>query len=136
MKFLFLTLATLVTLNANAQAKIVVVTGKAVAANSSSVGKTQATINGKLEHILTDLRGMSVYTFDLDSKNVSNCRQGCLKEWPPVHIPPNAIVKAPFGAINGNDGAKQLTLRGMPLYYYDDDKKVGDVFGNYPKWPE
>jgi predicted lipoprotein with Yx(FWY)xxD motif len=77
---------------------------------------------------------MSVYTFDLDKPGISNCKGGCLQEWPVVTVDKDEAIPAPFGKITGNDGQLQLLLNGMPLYYYDDDKNPGDVFGNYPKW--
>ena len=84
--------------------------------------------------ILADAKGISVYTFDRDANNVSNCKGGCLKEWPVVHVDAAETLVAPFGKITGNDGKPQLTLNQQPLYYYADDKKPGDVFGDYPQW--
>ncbi|MGZ3655268.1 MAG: COG4315 family predicted lipoprotein [Bdellovibrionota bacterium] len=84
--------------------------------------------------ILTDAKGISVYTFDADTKNVSNCKGGCLNEWPTLKVPADETLPAPFGKIMGNDGKPQLTLNGLPLYYYADDKSPGDVFGDYPSW--
>ena len=61
-------------------------------------------------------------------------RSHCLTEWPPLNVA-NANVPAPFGTIiQGNNGKLQLTVDGLPLYYYDDDKKPGDTTGNYPEW--
>ncbi len=134
MKFLYSTLAAIVLVSATANAKQITISEKSAVAASKAVGITQASINGKLEHVLTDLKGMSVYTFDLDKKNTSNCKNGCLVEWPPVHVPANVKLQKPFASIKGNDGIAQLTVSGLPLYYYDDDKKVGDAFGNYPNW--
>ena len=84
--------------------------------------------------ILADAKGISVYTFDLDKEGVSNCKGNCLKEWPPLHVATDEVLPAPFGRIKGNDGQPQLTVKGLPLYYYDDDRAPGDVFGDYPKW--
>jgi predicted lipoprotein with Yx(FWY)xxD motif len=84
--------------------------------------------------ILTDAKRISVYTFDLDKNGVSNCKGGCLTEWPVVHVAADEVIPAPFGKIQGNDGQPQLTLNSQPLYYYVDDQKPGDVFGDYPQW--
>jgi predicted lipoprotein with Yx(FWY)xxD motif len=91
-------------------------------------------LKGGQANILTDAKRISVYTFDLDSNGVSNCKGGCLTEWPVMHVDAAEVLAAPFGKINGNDGKPQLTLNGQPLYYYNDDKAPGDVFGDYPKW--
>jgi predicted lipoprotein with Yx(FWY)xxD motif len=91
-------------------------------------------LKGGQATILADAKGISVYTFDLDTNGVSNCKGGCLKEWPVMHVDAAETIVAPFGKIMGNDGKLQLTLNAQPLYYYNDDKKPGDVFGDYPKW--
>jgi predicted lipoprotein with Yx(FWY)xxD motif len=95
---------------------------------------TKAKVNGHLKNILTDSAGISVYTFELDKPATSVCKKACLNEWPPVHVPSGNNPQSPFGKIVGNDGLEQLTLNGLPLYYYDEDKKTGDTFGQYPQW--
>lgn len=94
----------------------------------------QAAVKGVQQLILVDEAGLSLYTFDADSFNVSACKGGCLNVWPPQHVPAGALVNPPFGMITGNDGQNQLTLNGMPLYHYQADKKPGDTFGEYPSW--
>ncbi len=84
--------------------------------------------------VLADAKGMSVYTFDKDSENKSVCKGGCLTVWPTVHVAADAEIVAPFGTITGNDGTRQLTLKGLPLYYYAKDKVPGDIKGHYPDW--
>lgn len=91
-------------------------------------------VGGQPATILADAKGISLYTFDLDVPGKSNCLGGCLTEWPVVHVATDEAIPAPFGKIQGNDGKPQLTLNGLALYYYADDKKPGDVFGDYPKW--
>jgi predicted lipoprotein with Yx(FWY)xxD motif len=107
---------------------------------SDITGKTDlvligtVSLNGETAKILTDADGMSLYTFTQDSSGVSTCKGGCLTEWPPMIVPADKTVAAPFGTIKGNNGKAQLTLNGLPLYHYDDDKKPGDAFGQYPSW--
>jgi predicted lipoprotein with Yx(FWY)xxD motif len=91
-------------------------------------------LRGGAATILADAKGISVYTFDSDTKGVSNCKGGCLKEWPTLKVAADEQIPAPFGKIQGNDGKAQLTLDGLPLYYYVDDGKPGDVNGDYPSW--
>ena len=105
-----------------------------IANKTNLIGIAKTSVNGQEESILTDDAGISLYTFRSDSSNVSKCLGGCLTTWPPMHVPANATIAAPFGKIQGNDGVAQLTLNGLPLYHYDDDKKPGDAFGQYPKW--
>lgn len=101
---------------------------------TSLISTAEVSLNGNPANIITDGEGLSLYTFQADTEGVSNCSGQCLNEWPPQHVPPGTELPAPFGQIKGNDGLLQLTLKGMPLYHYDDDKKPGDAFGQYPGW--
>lgn len=118
----------------SAQATPLKVKRSEIEGKSSLIAIAQRSVNGNSKTILIDDQGMSLYTFAIDSVNKSKCSGECLTEWPPEHVRPNATVQAPFGTIQGNDGQPQLTLNGLPLYHYDDDKQPGDVFGQYPQW--
>jgi predicted lipoprotein with Yx(FWY)xxD motif len=86
-------------------------------------------------NIVVDANGMSVYFFTKDVRNsgTSACTGACLTAWPPVHstaVTPSAEgITGTLGTIPTSDGAKQLTLNGLPLYYYEKDKKPGDITG-------
>jgi len=95
---------------------------------------SQVTFEGNPKVVLADAKGISVYTFDKDTEGKSVCKGGCLKVWPPLNVAAEAQIVAPFGTIVGNDGKRQLTLKGLPLYYFQSDKAPGDVFGHYPDW--
>jgi len=82
---------------------------------------------------LTDLKGMSLYWFKKDSPGKSACAGPCVEKWPLYH---RDAVKAPegvkaedFGTITREDGKKQTTFRGLPLYYWAGDKAAGDTLG-------
>lgn len=81
---------------------------------------------------LTDSKGMTLYTFDKDTKDKSNCTGGCITLWPPFVAPSASLTGLPanFGVIVGTNGSFQYTLKGMPLYYYTPDKQAGDVKGD------
>lgn len=85
--------------------------------------------------IVVDAKGMSLYYFTKDVKDsgTSACTGGCLTAWPPAlttaATPSAEGVTGTLGTITTPDGAKQLTLNGMPLYYYEKDKKPGDITG-------
>jgi predicted lipoprotein with Yx(FWY)xxD motif len=78
---------------------------------------------------LTDAAGRTVYTFDKDEANKSNCAGGCLTMWPAFVAKPNAAAKGDFGLMNVN-GANQWTVKGKPLYYYIEDTKAGERKGD------
>jgi predicted lipoprotein with Yx(FWY)xxD motif len=86
-------------------------------------------------NIVVDAKGMSVYFFTKDVKDsgTSACTAACLTAWPPLTTtsatPKVEGVTGKVGTITTPDGAKQVTLNGLPLYYYAQDKKPGDVLG-------
>jgi predicted lipoprotein with Yx(FWY)xxD motif len=93
---------------------------------SSSVMMTKGT------NILTDAKGMTLYTFDKDTKNTSNCAGQCLVNWPPFLVSGAvpASLPAHLGTMKRSNGSIQYTWDGMPLYYYIGDKKAGDTTGD------
>jgi predicted lipoprotein with Yx(FWY)xxD motif len=82
---------------------------------------------------LTDTKGMALYWFKKDAPGKSACAGPCLEKWPLFF---REAVKAPegvkvedFGTIAREDGQKQTTFRGFPLYYWVNDKAAGDTLG-------
>jgi predicted lipoprotein with Yx(FWY)xxD motif len=94
--------------------------------------KTASSSAGK---IVVDGKGMSVYFFTKDTKDSGNsaCTGACLTMWPPLTTtsatPKAEGVTGTLGTITTPAGAKQVTLNGLPLYYYEQDKKPGDILG-------
>ena len=80
--------------------------------------------------VFTDAAGFSLYTFDIDSENVSNCNTACLIKWPKATIPAGTALTGSFGAITAADGTLQLTLNHHPLYRYTPDTDPGDTYGD------
>lgn len=81
--------------------------------------------------VLTGKNGMTLYTFDKDSGGKSACYNQCAAIWPAAQAG-DASGKA-FGVTTRDDGSKQLTYEGKPLYYYVNDKKAGDMNGDKVK---
>lgn len=79
--------------------------------------------------ILSDSNGMTLYTFDVDSEGQSNCHGQCLITWPAFTTDKEKLPE-PFNIHIRNDGSKQVTLNGEPLYFFIGDQKVGDINGN------
>ena len=82
--------------------------------------------------VITDTKGMTLYTYDKDANDVSNCFGKCLQIWPPfiVKEKTQTTLENGLGTFKRTDGAMQYTWKGMPLYYYVGDKKPGDVKGD------
>jgi predicted lipoprotein with Yx(FWY)xxD motif len=80
--------------------------------------------------ILTDSKGMTLYTFDKDKPGVSNCNDGCAVKWPPLFAKADAKGEGQFSVIKRTDGKAQWAYKGMPLYFWFKDKAKGDVSGD------
>jgi predicted lipoprotein with Yx(FWY)xxD motif len=81
---------------------------------------------------LADFQGMTLYTYDKDTTGVSNCYNGCVKAWPAYTSGATAQSQFPanISVVTRTDGTKQFAWKGMPLYYYAADAKVGDITGD------
>lgn len=101
-------------------------TSPAAAANSLYMMKTDP----KLGSYFTDPNGMTLYTYNKDTANVSNCTGKCITNWPPyVASNPVPTLPADWGTMKRSDGTLQYTFKNMPLYYYSGDKAPGDING-------
>ena len=89
----------------------------------------------KAGQIVVADNGLSVYYFTKDTKDsgTSACTGDCLVAWPPVtttsDTPAVEGVTGTVGTIPTADGQKQVTINGMPIYYYEKDKAAGDITG-------
>jgi predicted lipoprotein with Yx(FWY)xxD motif/plastocyanin len=82
-------------------------------------------------NVLTDSAQMTLYTFDPDTNDNSNCEGDCLVEWPPFLVTDKALGNDNgLGIFTRKDGRKQYSYRHKPLYYFDEDKKPGDALGS------
>jgi predicted lipoprotein with Yx(FWY)xxD motif len=81
--------------------------------------------------VLTDPAGRTLYVFDKDTANTSNCGGPCLQAWPAYTAEPQAGTAAAAEASRfARDGAKQWAWNGQPLYYFAGDAKPGDQAGD------
>lgn len=87
----------------------------------------------KLGNYLVDSKGVSLYYFDNDPSGKSVCSGDCLVKWPVFHANsisvPKGLESKDFGEIIRDDGTKQTTYKGYPLYYFVNDAKRGDLLG-------
>lgn len=101
----------------------------------TSAGTDLATADSDLGKIVVDGKGMTLYYFTKDTKGTktSACTGECLDAWPIAVAagdkPVVDGVSGTVGTIDAPDGSKQLTLNGMPLYYFAQDKEPGDTLG-------
>jgi predicted lipoprotein with Yx(FWY)xxD motif len=81
--------------------------------------------------------GMTVYTFDKDQVGTTTCYGACEQKWPPYIVGAEDNVQQLQAGVNGTagtivraDGTIQMTYKGLPLYFYEDDADSGDVNGD------
>lgn len=122
-------------------------TTQSTAASTASTSTTAASGPGvivvakraKLGTILAaGPKRLTVYMFEADQGTTSSCNGACAKVWPPVTTAgaptaAGAAVGADLGTTKRPDGAEQVTYKGHPLYFYDDDKDAGDAYGQGSK---
>lgn len=100
---------------------------------ASSVELTTAT--SAAGPIVVDNGGRSVYFFTKDVKDsgTSACTDTCAALWPAVTTSSDAPsvegVSGTIGTIGTADGSRQITINGMPVYYFSKDTKAGDTLG-------
>ncbi|KXF77063.1 hypothetical protein ATN84_11420 [Paramesorhizobium deserti] len=81
------------------------------------------------EEMLTDAKGMTLYTFDKDTEGMSNCYDQCAAKWPPLTAAEGASADGDYTLVERKDGTKQWAYEGKPLYLWENDKKPGDMTG-------
>ncbi|HEY1835745.1 MAG TPA: hypothetical protein VGG13_02895 [Candidatus Saccharimonadales bacterium] len=103
--------------------------------NSSTPAVNNAVLTTKtdssLGQYLADSSGKPLYTYNADSSGKSNCTGICLANWPAYQAKGStANLPSGVGVITRSDnGQKQYTYNGMPLYYFIGDSN-GQVTGN------
>ena len=74
--------------------------------------------------------GRTLYTFDKDAANKSNCNGGCAVAWPPFLVKDGDRTPGEFSVITRDDGAKQWAMNEKPLYFFAADAQAGDAKGD------
>ena len=106
--------------------------------SGSSAASSKAdlkTADSSLGTVVVDADGRTVYVFDKDTpgSGKSACSGDCLAKWPPVQAGSDQLtvdgISGQLGTITRDDGTKQVTLGGMPLYLFAGDSHAGDVTG-------
>ena len=84
----------------------------------------------KIGTVQTDLKGMTLYTFDKDETGMSNCYGKCADNWPPLTASRDDEGMGDFVIITRKDGSKQWSYKGNLLYGWVKDEKMGDTTGD------
>jgi predicted lipoprotein with Yx(FWY)xxD motif len=87
-------------------------------------------------YVLTDGNGWILYNYAKDKPGQSYCTGTCAEVWQPYLAVYGAAPQANWaggyklGVIQRPDGYYQVTYNDIPLYYYAQDQKAGDAYGN------
>src|SRR5689334_9790623 len=84
--------------------------------------------------VLVDSRGRTLYLFEKDRNSVSMCNTACLAYWPALtsgHTPiaGKGVQQSLLGLSRAQNGVRQVTYAGHPLYTFVGDKKAGQTTG-------
>jgi predicted lipoprotein with Yx(FWY)xxD motif len=86
-------------------------------------------IDGKT--VITDAKGMTLYTYDKDTAGqASTCAGKCAAAWPPAYATSGAKPIGDFTLVKSADGKDMWAYYGMPLYGWVKDQKPGDTTGD------
>ena len=93
----------------------------AAEANAPSLHKT----------VLTDTKGLTLYTLSGEKNGRFICTGACTKTWPPLLVAAGTTPKGPvaLGTIKRPEGKTQVTFKGAPVYTFSGDSKKGEANG-------
>jgi predicted lipoprotein with Yx(FWY)xxD motif len=118
----------------------VMVNGQMVAPSFEITTNTSADVyiglgsQPETHNYLVDANDMTLYVSLRDAPGKSNCDANCQQTWRPLQatgriVPGEGVNAKNLGVILLQDGTRQITYLGAPLYLYTGDQKPGDVNG-------
>ncbi|MCW3018010.1 MAG: hypothetical protein JWN10_318 [Solirubrobacterales bacterium] len=107
----------------------------ALASSAATVGSASSATLG--ERVLVNAKGRTLYVLTPETARHLLCTSGeCLKFWPPLTVPSHrtklvrgAGVHGRLGILRRKNGMLQVTLNGLPLYSFAEDRASGEVNG-------
>lgn len=108
--------------------------------NNSSQFSVNIAFNATVGNYITNSTGFALYIYTRDTPYSGNstCYVGCANTWRPFYAAnitvPQGLNKSSFGTITRNgviteNGNKQTTYEGRPLYLFIGDKAPGEING-------
>ena len=109
--------------------------GGAATGGGGASASTVRTVKIGSVTVLTNAKGLTLYTFAPDKPGKSVCYGSCAAYWPPVKGPVTVAagvtgVTGKLGTTRRTDGSLQATYNGHPLYTYIADTVPGQAKGN------
>lgn len=108
---------------------------RSTADRASGSATVLASASSQYGSILVNSRGVTLYRYTEDSAGTSACNGGCDTVWPALTVPAGTTpsagpgVTGSLGTITRQDGSKQVTFDGSPLYTYSGDTAAGQTSG-------
>ena len=102
----------------------------ALSAGVSLAAEPAMEMDSSMGKIYTDMKDMTLYTFDKDTAGRSVCVDKCAVNWPPFMAAAGSADSGDWSVITRPDGSKQWAHKGKPLYYWIKDQKPGDKTGD------
>ena len=115
-------------------AAILVVSAVAVPMALAKGNKTvagEATAPSLHKTVLTNTKGLTLYTLSGEKNGKFICTGSCLKAWPPLLVAAGTTPKGPvaLGTIKRPEGKIQVTYKGAPVYTFSGDSRKGEANG-------
>jgi predicted lipoprotein with Yx(FWY)xxD motif len=97
-------------------------------------GKTvagEATARSLHKTVLTNTKGLTLYTLSGETNGRFICTGTCTKTWPPLLVAAGTKPMGPvkLGTIRRPEGKTQVTYKGMPVYTFSGDSRKGEANG-------
>ncbi len=105
-------------------------------ATSAYAADPTKTMSTALGDILVAPNGMTLYIYDKDTAGAakSACVGGCIANWPPFAADAGAMAEGDYTLVDVTDkdgkAEKMWAYKGMPLYFWKNDKQAGDTTGD------
>ena len=80
--------------------------------------------------MLTAKNGMTIYSFDKDVGGVPSCYDACAAMWPAYVGKADDALTEGWTLVKRTDGTMQWAYDGKPMYFFANDKNVGDKAGD------
>ena len=110
--------------------KLTIAAALCVAFAGTALAAPAMTGNSAKGKVLTDAKGMTLYTFDKDAGGKSACNGPCATNWPPLMAAAGEKGGSGYTQIKRDDGKMQWAYKGKPLYTWAKDSKPGDITGD------
>lgn len=86
-------------------------------------------LSASAAEMLTDAKGMTLYTFDKDAGGTPSCYDDCAAKWPPYLGKEGEAMSEGWTLVERTDKSMQWAYDGKPVYFFAGDKAKGDMKG-------